>query len=62
MDSGKIHEAYVVTTKGRICVGAAEARKVWARLKDVEPIEGRFGPFWAIPGLSDDGDPFAGPM
>jgi hypothetical protein len=59
LDSGKIGEAYVVTTKGRVCVDAAEARKMWERLKDVEPINGVYGEFWAIPGLSDDNDPFA---
>jgi hypothetical protein len=59
LDSGKVREAYAVMTKKRTCIELTEARKLWAKLKDVEPIDGEFGEFWPLPSFSDEGDPFA---
>jgi hypothetical protein len=58
LDSGKIQEAYAVMVKGRTCLDVIEAKTLWERLQNVEPIPGDYGDFYAIPGFSDDDDPF----
>ena len=57
---GKINEAYVVYARRvdgtRVYVDAVPAEDLHEKLKNVAPIVGRFGKFWALPGTTTGDD------
>jgi hypothetical protein len=57
--NGKVTLAFVVDTKMRTCIGAADAVKLAEKLENVPPRTGRFGEFWSAPIFtSDEEEPF----